>query len=109
MYINTVLGKRDAESFGVILPHEHICCYFEYYLMMAGKKYLDKKVLLEAAVKYLCEMKEKYSLSAIVDCTAVNIGRDLELLKEASRLSEIDIISSTGFYYTDEIMTLHHS
>ena len=37
-----------------------------------------------------------------VDCTPVNIGRDIELLKKVSKESGVHIVCSTGFYYTDE-------
>ncbi|MBR4411543.1 MAG: hypothetical protein IKT31_09505 [Firmicutes bacterium] len=109
MKINTVCGKIDENDFGIILPHEHICCYFEPYLNMAGKHYLDKEKLLKASVGFLKEMKKKYSLDAIIDCTATNIGRDLELLKKVSEQSGVKIICSTGFYFTDEPMTTRHS
>ena len=34
--IRTVLGEILPESLGVVLPHEHICCYSEYARMMAN-------------------------------------------------------------------------
>ena len=51
---------------------------------------------------FLKELKKKYGLATFVDCTPINIGRDVELLKRISEQSEINIICSTGFYYTDE-------
>lgn len=103
-YIRTVLGNIAEAEAGVILPHEHICCYFEYFDRMLGKEYLDKEKLAEKAVEHLLEMKEKYGLKTLVDCTPVNIGRDIELLKEISRRTGIHIVCSTGFYYTQESM-----
>ena len=109
MKINTVCGKFDEKDFGLILPHEHIGCWFEPYLNMAGSHYLDKEKLLEAGVRYLREMKDKYSLDTMIDCTPSNIGRDLALLKKASELSGVKIVCATGFYFTDEPMTGRHS
>ena len=109
MFINSACGKISAEDFGVILPHEHICCYFEPYLNMAGKAYLDKEKLFEIAVGYLKEMKQNHSLCTLVDCTPTNIGRDIGLLKRISEASGVNIIPSTGFYYTTEIMMARHS
>ena len=91
--------KKDV---GITLVHEHICCYSEYLLQMAGDKYLDKKQLISVAVEYLKFLKEKYGLQTFVDCTPVNIGRDVDLLKEVSKKSGVDIICATGFYYTEE-------
>ena len=54
------------------------------------------------AVNGLRSMREQYGLTGFVDCTPVNIGRDVELLKRVSEQSEVHILSSTGFYYTEE-------
>ena len=109
MFINSVCGKISADDLGVILPHEHICCYFEPYLNMAGKYYIDKEKLFDVAVNRLKEMKRKHSLCTLIDCTPTNIGRDLGLLKRVSEASGVNIISSTGFYYTTEIMMARHN
>ena len=98
----TVLGDISESDLGAMLVHEHICCYSEYLFQMAGDKYLDKKQLSKIAVDYLKFLKENYGLNTFVDCTPVNIGRDVELLKEVSKKSDVNIICSTGFYYTEE-------
>ena len=98
----TVLGDISESDLGVTLAHEHICCFSEYAYQMVGKDYLDKKVLADTATAFLKELKKKYDLATFVDCTPINIGRDIELLKKISEQSEINIICSTGFYYTDE-------
>ena len=102
MTINTILGTINESEVNACLCHEHICCFSEYAYQMVGDKYLDKERLLNVAVDYLKELKAKYALNAFVDCTPVNIGRDIELLKRVSEQSEVNIICSTGFYYTDE-------
>ncbi|MEE0897090.1 MAG: hypothetical protein U0L88_05615 [Acutalibacteraceae bacterium] len=98
----TVLGDISERDLGVTLAHEHICCFSEYAYQMVGKDYLDKNALADTATVYLKELKKKYGLATFVDCTPINIGRDVELLKRISEQSEINIICSTGFYYTDE-------
>ena len=100
--INTVLGTIKENEVGVTLSHEHICCYSEYLYMMSGEKYLDKERLLATAVSYLKGIKEKYGLCTFIDCTPINIGRDIELLKKVSEQSGVNIVCSTGFYYTEE-------
>lgn len=45
--IKTVLGEISKKALGVTLPHEHICCYSEYALMMMGKRYIEN--MLNAA------------------------------------------------------------
>lgn len=101
-YFNTVLGNIAENDVGVVLSHEHICCYSEYLYKMSGGKFPDKDKLAKCSVNYLKKLKEKYSLSTIIDCTPVNIGRDVGLLKKVSEQSGVNIICSTGFYYTEE-------
>ena len=106
--MKTVLGDIKEDTLGVTLPHEHICCCSEYAYQMAKNDYLDKERLSDVAVRYLKELKETYGLNTFVDCTPINIGRDIELLKRVSEQSEVNIICSTGFYYTHELV-LHNA
>lgn len=101
-HFKTVLGSVPENEIGITLPHEHICCYSEYLYMMAGNAYLTKEYLIELSVKYLKEFKSKYGLTTFIDCTPVNIGRDVTLLKTVSIQSGVNIICATGFYYTQE-------
>lgn len=100
--IKTVLGNINENEVTSALCHEHICCYSEYLFMMSGKNYLDREKLCERAVCELISLRENYGINLFVDCTAVNIGRDVELLKRVSDKSGVHIVSSTGFYYTRE-------
>lgn len=99
--IRTVLGKKSFAAGGSVLSHEHICCYSEQLLKMSDV-YLDKGALCRKAVETLKAMKEKRGLGLFVDCTPCALGRDIELLKEVSRLSGVDIVCATGFYYDED-------
>ncbi len=99
--INTVLGRRRMDRGVVALSHEHICCYSEYLKRMS-KNYLDTEALIERAVGILVEMKRQYGLGLFIDCTPLNIGRNVEVLKQVSQRSGVDIVCSTGFYHNDE-------
>lgn len=101
MEIKTVLGNITTDVPLVTLPHEHICCYSEYLKLMSSS-YLDKERLIQYSSEYLQTLKKRYGLSLLVDCTALNIGRDVSLLKTVSQNSGVHIVCSTGFYYTDE-------
>ena len=100
--MKTVLGNLPKNQLGITLAHEHICCYSEYAYQMAGERYLNKDVLIKTACAYLKTMKQRYGLASLVDCTPVNIGRDVNILKRVSEEAEINIVCATGFYYTDE-------
>ena len=100
--MKTVLGNLPKNQLGITLAHEHICCYSEYAYQMAGERYLNKDELIKTACAYLKTMKQRYGLASLVDCTPVNIGRDVNILKRVSEEAEINIVCATGFYYTDE-------
>ncbi len=99
--IRTVLGKRSIAAETVTLSHEHICCYSEYIAKMS-RNYLDKEELTCKAVQALTSLKKRCNLGLFIDCTPINIGRDIKLLKNVSKLSGMEIVCSTGFYYNDE-------
>ena len=100
--IKTVLGNIADGALGITLPHEHICCYSEYFYKMGCERYLDKALLARASIHYLKELKQRIGLCGFIDCTPVNIGRDIDLLKRVSHESGVHIIASAGFYYTRE-------
>lgn len=100
--IKTVTGDISEKDVGIVLPHEHICCYSEYLYAMKGDKYICKDKLFEYSCEYLKELKEKYNLKTFIDCTPINIGRDIDLLKRISNETGLNIISSTGFYFIEE-------
>ena len=103
-HFKTILRDIQEDEIGITLPHEHICCYSEYLYQMGGDKYLDKNKLVECSIDYLKNLKEKYRLGTFIDCTPINIGRDVELLKKISEQSGVNIICATGFYYTEELV-----
>ena len=100
--IKTVLGNVDENDILCCLSHEHICCYSDYIYKMSGSKYLDKEKLIEKSVIELKRLKNTCGMNLFIDCTPVNIGRDVELMKTVSEKSGVNIVCSTGFYYTDE-------
>lgn len=99
--IKTVLGKKKIPEDTKTLAHEHICCYSEYLDMMSNG-YLDKNMLIKRSSDILKNIKAEYGVGLFLDCTPVNIGRNIELLKSVAELSGVDIVCSSGFYYSDE-------
>lgn len=103
MQIRTVLGDMDIPAGVAALAHEHICNYSEWIYQM-DPTYMDKTATIDAAVQELAWLREKHGLGLFLDCTPVNIGRDVELLREVARWSGVAIVCSTGFYYQEEPM-----
>ena len=69
---------------------------------MAGKAYLDTEKIASKSIAELKRLKDTYGINLFVDCTPINIGRNIDLLKKISKESSVHIVCSTGFYYTDE-------
>lgn len=107
--IQTVTGRISKAPNGAILMHEHISVYSLSFCKAFGKRWLDKSALKALAVETLKQLKEQYGLAVMVDATPIDLGRDAQLLKEISELSEVKIVASTGFYYLTSIEALNNS
>ncbi|MCP4753513.1 MAG: hypothetical protein GY866_21695 [Proteobacteria bacterium] len=95
MKINTVLGPLDTSELGTTLTHEHL------FVGPAGS-YKDFPELLgpdvfDRIVEGLKAAKEG-GIDTIVDATTTDLGRDVELMVEASRASGVNIIACTGWW-----------
>ena len=101
MMVNTVLGPVAAEALGQTLMHEHITCADWSMRMNFGDKFLQYDKLVEMAAGQLKKLKE-YGVTTFVDGTAVNLGRDIHLLRDVAQKSGMNIVASSGFYYQEE-------
>ncbi len=93
--INSVLGPLDAADLGFTLMHEH--------LMVAPAGVLqDYPELLGADPmrRLVDDLKKakKGGVDTIVDATTLDLGRNVNLLVEASRRSGVNIIACTGWW-----------
>ncbi len=93
--INSVLGPLDTADLGFTLMHEH--------LMVAPAGVLqDYPELLGADPmgRLVSDLKKakKGGVNTIVDATTLDLGRDVNLLAEASRRSGVNIIACTGWW-----------
>ena len=93
--INSVLGPLDTASLGFTLMHEHIIStsagVSRDYPELLGAR------LMERVVGDLKRAKEG-GVDTIVDATTIDLGRDVDLLAEASRRSGVNIIACTGWW-----------
>jgi len=93
--INSVLGPLDTANLGFTLMHEHI-------IVASAGVYRDYPELLgtnamERAVDGLKKAKEG-GVDTIVDATTLDLGRNIEVVAEASRRSGVNIIACTGWW-----------
>ena len=100
--INTVNGKIDYKDLGITLIHEHIICDFVGADFIDKDKY-NKDEILKVMVPYLKKLKES-GCDTLVDSTPVGEGRAVEILRECSINSGINIITNTGAFYGNGVL-----
>jgi phosphotriesterase-related protein len=93
--VNSVLGPLDSADLGYTLMHEHV-------MVAAAGVYRDYPELLgpdglERVVGSLTAARDA-GIETLVDATTLDLGRDVELLAEASRRTGVQIIACTGWW-----------
>ncbi len=96
--METVLGKSDGNWDGMTLMHEHIIASSPVMTKFFGDAWLDKELVVARSLERLAIAKAA-GVGAIVDGTALNLGRDVELIGRISQESGMPICISTGMYY----------
>lgn len=99
--VNTVLGPVESKQLGQTLMHEHITCADWSMRMNFGDKFPQYDKLVEMAAGQLKKLKS-YGVDTFVDGTAINLGRDIHLLRDVAEKSGMNIVASSGFYYQEE-------
>lgn len=94
--IMTVKGPIAPTAVGRTLIHEHILVDFAGARDFDLKKW-NKEDVVRKVLPYLKDLK-KAGCSTFIDCTPNYLGRDAVLLQWISELSELNIITNTGYY-----------
>ncbi len=100
--VSTVLGSISPEDLGITLMHEHILYGYPGWEGDRTIAPVDKEKIVKTSVETLSRLKKEYGLKSYVDATPLDGGRMVDILKEVSEKSEVNIICSTGYYYEGE-------
>ena len=100
--INTVLGEIDENMLGETLCHEHAACVNPAFWGAFGEKWFPREKAINRAVKLFRAAKEECNVSTIIDGTPIDLGRDIEMIKEVSLKSGVHILVSSGIYCNEE-------
>ncbi len=95
--VNTVLGPVEAEALGFTLSHEHIVCGSPGVVRGWPALYGGREALLDRAQTVLTRAIDD-GVTTIVDATTFDLGREVDLLVEASRRSGMHIVAATGMW-----------
>jgi phosphotriesterase-related protein len=93
--INSVLGPIDTRELGFTLMHEHLMTGFQS-AMIDYPEFMVSDAF-ERIVSGLKKAKEG-GVDTVVDMTTNDLGRDVKMMAEASRLSGVNIICCTGWW-----------
>jgi len=100
--VNTVLGTITPEELGVTLMHEHVLFGYPGWEGDQTVAPFNRTTIINNAVAVLKDLKENYGLKTYVDATPNDCGRNVDVLKEVSEKSEVNIICATGYYFEGE-------
>lgn len=93
--VNSVLGPLSTDVLGFTLMHEHLIVaaagITQNYPELLGDNFTDRIVC------GLTQAKDG-GINTIVDATTLDLGRDVNILASASRLTGVNIIACTGWW-----------
>jgi phosphotriesterase-related protein len=95
--VQTVLGPVDGAALGSTLSHEHIVCGSPGVVRAWPALHGGRAALLARAHEVLVRARED-GVRTMVDATTFDLGREVDLLVEASRASGVHIIASSGMW-----------
>lgn len=94
--IMTVQGEIDASTFGKTLAHEHVMCDFIGADKTGPHRY-EPDTVVATMLPHLEAIKGR-GFTGFVDCTPDYIGRDAGVLRRLSELTNVHILTNTGYY-----------
>ena len=94
--INSVLGPLDTCDLGFTLAHEHVL-ESSAGIQHVYPEFINRESTIKKAIDVF---KQAYAegVRTIVDVTTMDLGRDVRLLQQVSRESEVQIICATGVW-----------
>jgi len=92
----TTLGPKRADELGMILAHEHVFVDLRTY-DQPGYAQADAADVIELMAPEL-EKARAAGVTAIVECSAVGVGRRADILKAVSEATGFPLVVPTGIY-----------
>lgn len=100
-YLQTVLGPIELNDLGLILPHEHLFADLRGPLVPDYSKANPDHV--SKVMKPYLEAAHAAGVTALVECSTIGVGRNINVLIHIARSTPIHIVAPTGIYREDFI------
>jgi phosphotriesterase-related protein len=91
--VHTVRGPVEPADLGRVLMHEHLVC--DVYRVTGVLDHVLNDVAL--AIEELAPARAA-GVTALVECTTVDMGRDVAALERISAASGVHVVAGTGWY-----------
>ena len=98
--IQVATGSIDTAELGFTLMHEHILVA-NWSMRQAFAEWYDRETHVREAVSELRSAQER-GVKTLVDLTAINLGRDIHVIREVAEKAEMQVVAATGFYWNEE-------
>jgi len=95
--VNSVLGPLETSRLGFTLSHEHIIASSAGIWQAWPELFGGRAKFIATASDQLKRAKDE-GVSTIIDCTTIDLGRDIRMMEEVSRRSGLHVIASTGVW-----------
>jgi phosphotriesterase-related protein len=95
--VNTVLGPIDTAKLGFTLSHEHIIASSAGVWQAWPELFGGRAKFISTAVEQLKRARDE-GVNSIIDCTTIDLGRDIRMMEEVSRRSGMQVIAATGHW-----------
>jgi len=100
--IDTATGPIDSTDLGRVLMHEHVFIISPEMKDNVPEDWGDDETRLADAARRLTELKDS-GIDAILDPTALGLGRYIPRIAELARRIELNILVTTGLYTFNEL------
>lgn len=95
-FLRTIIDDIPLEKLGLILPHEHL------FTDLRGPDIndyaqADPNQVAATMIPYLREA-EQVGVTALVECSTIGVGRNIEILTEIEKRTQIHLVAPTGIY-----------
>ena len=95
-HLITTLGPKSADELGMILPHEHVFVDLRTW-DQPGYAQAETEDVIKLMAPEIAEA-QMAGVTAIVECSAVGVGRRADILKAVSGATRFPLVVPTGIY-----------